>query len=541
MGSSGQQTADSTRPVPPDASSPKAEQYAFPLPTLDPAEFRWHPYPKNNSILQRKANGVEALVGIKDANAVGTYDLYNNIVLRVGDIPDLTLPRLKRAFVRALLDARFENPSIACYGVWGQNKEPHLPHIQYRPFKSHNEARAWAYNSIYVRATSLTSSELRAERIEKRRAEAVPQPSNSLDIVISADVAHERTILEPGTKVDLMFLFNHLSWDGKARSFTSELVHRATQILEKGLENTVPAYRWGEEKARLDPPILDVMLVGMETLGDDYKAVHRKLLESQMQVGLSWGLPVTNHPGDPLQLRYCMSVEEGKRIANAVKSRLGLKYNIGHLGHAATVLAMLKHHPIPASAEDTAFLFSPLPVDGRGYLSEDRTTQRYGNAQASAVVEFQKLASWGIKKDDPQGLKTALDKLAKKIRDDYNFWLGQADCLLPISVANHNFASNLIATSSATPKVHAPAFCNDGRSENIISHEVLGLTGKKLFEVEDCFMGVEVIGYNAFIRMDTWKDAIRLTLCYNNGCFSDALAKEYTKDVAKYMLAYADA
>jgi hypothetical protein len=140
-----------------------------------------------------------------------------------------------------------------------------------------------------------------------------------------------------------------------------------------------------------------------------------------------------------------MSAEEGKRILNAVKSRLGLKYNIGHLGHAATVLALLKHHPIPASAEDTAFLFSPLPVDGRGYLSEDRTTQRYGNAQASAVVEFQKLASWGIKKDDPEGLKAALDNLAKKIRDDYNFWLGQSDCLLPISVANHNFASNLIA------------------------------------------------------------------------------------------------
>lgn len=286
MGSRGQPTADSTRSVPLDASSPKAEQYAFPLPTLDPAEFRWHPSPKNNSILQRKANGVEALVGIKDANAVGTYDLYNNIVLRVGDISDLTLPRLKRAFVRAMLDARFENPSIACYGVWGQNKEPHLPHIQYRPFKSHNEARTWAYNSIYVRATSLTSSELRAERIEKRRAEAIPKSSNSLDVVISADVAHERTILEPGTKLDLMFLFNHLSWDGKARSFTSELVCRATQILEKGLENTVPAYRWGEEKARLDPPILDVMLVGMETLGEDYKAVHRRLLESQMQVGV---------------------------------------------------------------------------------------------------------------------------------------------------------------------------------------------------------------------------------------------------------------
>ncbi|RYP15909.1 hypothetical protein DL765_005443 [Monosporascus sp. GIB2] len=529
----------SSQSVPDDTSPPNAEEPALQLPTLDPSDFRWHPSPTDSSVLQRKANGVEALVGIKDENAIGAYDFYNNIVLRVADISGLTLPRLKRAFVRAMLDSRFENPSIACYGVWGQNKEPHLPHIQYRPFKSHSEARAWAHNSIFVRATTLTSQELRAERIKKRRAAAVPQPANSLDIIISADVADERTPLEPGTKVDIMFLFNHLSWDGKARYFTSELVQRAAEILDKGEENTVPAHRWGEEKARLDPPILDVMLVGLDRLGPDYEVVHRKLLNSQLQVGLSWGLPVTNDQGDPLQFRHCMNIEDSKKIADAVRARLGSKHNVGHLGHAATVLALLKHNPIPAAARETAFLFSPLPVDGRLYLSEERKTRRYGNAQAAAVVEFQKLASWGINEEDPEGVKVALDNLAKKVKEDYDYWLGQSDYLLPISVANHNYVSNLLATSNAVPEVHAPPFCNDGRSENIISHEVLGPSGNKLFEVDDCFIGVEVMGYNAFIRMDTRKDAIRLTFCYNNGCFSDALAETYTKDVAQYMLAYA--
>jgi hypothetical protein len=237
--------------------------------------------------MQRKANGVEALVGIKDANAIGTYDFYNNIVLRIGDISGLTLPRLKRAFVKALLDARWENPSIACYGAWGQNKQPHLPHVQYKPFKSHSEARAWANNSISVQVTPLTSAELRAERIKKRRAAAVQRPSNPLDVIISADVPHERAPLTPGTKVDIMCLYNHLTWDGKGRQFTSELVKRAAVILDKGEENTVPAHKWGEEKARLDPPILDVMLVGLDRMGPDYETVHRKLLTSQLQAGVS--------------------------------------------------------------------------------------------------------------------------------------------------------------------------------------------------------------------------------------------------------------
>jgi hypothetical protein len=108
-------------------------------------------------------------------------------------------------------------------------------------------------------------------------------------------------------------------------------------------------------------------------------------------------------------------------------------------------LALLKNNPIPASARDTAFLFSPLPVDGRGYLSEERKTQRYGNAQAAAIVEFKRLASWGVQNESTEGVKESLDNLARKVKEDYDYWLGQSDYLLPISIANHNYVSNLIA------------------------------------------------------------------------------------------------
>jgi hypothetical protein len=140
-----------------------------------------------------------------------------------------------------------------------------------------------------------------------------------------------------------------------------------------------------------------------------------------------------------------MSREDSTKITDAVRTRLGPKYNIGHLGHAATVLSLLKNNPIPPLTRDTAFLFSPLPVDGRPYLLEERETRRYGNAQAAAVVEFQKLASWGIKNDNPKGVKVALDKLAKKVKEDYDYWLSQSEFLLPISVANHNHLANLVA------------------------------------------------------------------------------------------------
>ncbi|KFA53047.1 Sat12 [Stachybotrys chartarum IBT 40293] len=525
------------------------------LPTLNPSDYRWHPFPGDSSVLQRKAIGVEALVGIRDANSRGEYDFYNNIVLRVGNALELTLTRLKRAFVKAMLDARFENPSIACYGVWGQNKEQYLPHIQYKSFKSQSEALAWANNCIIIQATSLTGSELRAERLKKRRAQAVPQPSNPLDIIIYADVANQRNRLEPGTEVNILFLFNHLIWDGKGRYFTSELVQRATTILDQEKENIMPTHRWGEEKSRLDPPILDVMLVNLDKMGPDYDLAHRKLLNSQLQVGLSWGLPLTRNPGEPLQIRHCISREDSTKITDAVRARLGPKYNIGHLGHAATVLSLLKNNPIPPSTQDTAFLFSPLPVDGRPYLLEERKTPRYGNAQAAAVVELQKLASWGIKSDNLNGVKVALDDLAKKVKEDYDYWLTNLVAWRFKSSCTSEFIAFgsaiyqtpyldpgapkvKVGTGTSTDMVFLKAFCNDGRAESIIAYTMHGPSGKELFQVDDCFGGVDVLGSNAFIRMDTWKDAIRLTLCYNSGCFSDAVANSFTTDVAQYMLAY---
>nr|QED55500.1 TRI18 [Trichoderma rodmanii] len=507
------------------------------IPALVPLDFRWHPSPADSSIIQRKANGVENLVGIKDANAKGAYDFYNHIVLRIGDVSRLTLSNIKSAFMRAMLDARFENPSIACYGVWGQNESPYLPHIQYKSFRSHNEARAWANDRICIRATTLTGEELRIER-NKRRAAATPKSANSLDVIISADVHSEKAIITPGTKVEVVCLFNHLIWDGKGRQFASELVQRASKILDNKEENKMPAHRWGEEKARLDPPILDVLQVGLENLGPDYEALQQRLLSSQLRVGLSWGLQITKNQGVSCEIRRSFSLDQSKKIIKTVRDRLGPAYNAGHLGHAALVLAMLKHNPITASDQSTACLYSPLPVDGRLYLQEDRTTQRYGNVQAGAVVDFPRLASWAVNEKDPNGVKVALQNLAMHIKKSYDYWLGQSDYLLPMGVNYHNYISNFVASSDTIPDIYAPPFCNDGRAESIIPYEVYGPSGTKLFEVEDCYGGVQIISFNALLRMDSWKGTMRLAFLYNDGHFSDEQAQLFLADVIHYMVEF---
>ena len=86
-----------------------------------------------------------------------------------------------------------------------------------------------------------------------------------------------------------------------------------------------------------------------------------------------------------------------------------------------------------------------MSVDGRRYLKENRKTERYGNCQASAVVEIPRLADWAVNEKDPNGVKVALEKLAKLIKSNYDYWLGQSDFMLPIAIANHNYISDLAA------------------------------------------------------------------------------------------------
>jgi hypothetical protein len=52
---------------------------------------------------------------------------------------------------------------------------------------------------------------------------------------------------------------------------------------------------------------------------------------------------------------------------------------------------------------------------------------------------------------------------------------------------------------TSTDMVFPKAFCNDGRAESIISYAVHGPSGKELFQVDDCFGGVEVLGSNAYV------------------------------------------
>jgi len=233
-------------------------------------------------MVQRLANGTEALVGIKRENAKGQYDNYLNTTLRIGNISSLCLAGLKENLAAALIHLRFQHPEVACTAVWG---DAGPPHIQYRPPRDNADALTWARDTIETRVTPQTGLAVRTEVEKQRRCKAVPESAKSLVIYLIADVA-DTTPLAPGAVVDMLMHINHIYWDGiSARAFVGDLLRRFGQ--RWGGDEQLPEYKWEDEVANLSEPILDACKVDVGTLGDEFNEAREEFIASLINSGVS--------------------------------------------------------------------------------------------------------------------------------------------------------------------------------------------------------------------------------------------------------------
>ncbi|KAJ5713557.1 trichothecene 15-O-acetyltransferase [Penicillium malachiteum] len=155
-------------------------------------------------------------------------------------------------------------------------------------------------------------------------------------------------------------------------------------------------------------------------------------------------MPVTNRSGDPRSDWYKFSKIDSEKIIQAVKKRLGPKYTISHLGHAATVLSLLKNNPLPVDAPGNIGLITPLPVNGRRFLRDEVANHRFGTCQAGAVVEFPSLKTWAPC-NDAEDPTAALEKLCNQVKESYDYWL-KKEFQLAVGVSKDNFLGALLAS-----------------------------------------------------------------------------------------------
>jgi hypothetical protein len=151
---------------------------------------------------------------------------------------------------------------------------------------------------------------------------------------------------------------------------------------------------------------------------------------------------------------YSFSQASSAAMIHAVKTRLGPQFTISHLGHAASVLALLKINPLPTEACDGIGLITPLPVNGRRFLKHALKDGQYGACQAGAVVEFPDLASWTVDHNDHGAVISALKRGCHHIKSSYDYWLGK-DHQIAVNVSKDNFLADFLSSYVLAPQAIA--------------------------------------------------------------------------------------
>jgi hypothetical protein len=245
-----------------------------PIPPLVPAQFDWQTSSTDATLQQRRATGVEAIVGIEKSNAAGANDLYLISSVQFAD-SSLTLSKLQGKVERALIKHRYEHPEIGQTGLWEEGQIS--PLIQYKPLKSNEEALAWAHEIVRVRAGKETGLEIRTEH-EIKRFQEQSGPAKAVVVDIVAPVEGLDTPLN-STNVEFVFHTNHLYFDGiSKRIFVGDFFRYLAETTDE-----LPELTWGDEAKNLGAPVLTLLKDGVSTSGPEFDGTLGQYIGSVMR------------------------------------------------------------------------------------------------------------------------------------------------------------------------------------------------------------------------------------------------------------------
>ncbi|KAF7593964.1 trichothecene 15-O-acetyltransferase [Aspergillus hancockii] len=506
------------------------------LAPLTPAEHRWEQSKTEPGVIQRRGLGVESVLGRKEANIAGHNDLRIIVNLSVSNTTP-SLSTLKEKLEDALLELRFQHPESALTLAWDEGVV--APRFQYRSPASQHAARNWAQGLVHVQASTKTGLEVWGD-IEEQRLSA-PRPDEPISVYLVADVADEYTPLLVGTAVDMVCGMNHVFWDGvSARAFVGDVLKTFSRTLAEDYK--VPVYEWGKEIANLSTPILDALKPGVDYTGDDFTADREEFLKACDEGHGDLGTKISSGPYAPRIVTHIFTPEESGRMIKAIKSRLGPKYTITHLGQAATTQAMLEINPPSADLPGDASFVTPISMNGRRWLDDASAASFYAACLTSAVVKFNNVKSLIVDPSDKAAVVQALTRGCEDVKQSFDLWLGKPHHL-PVGIAVHNFSADLMAANDKNPaqdkEVAAPV--RDGLNDRYLPREVVrGDTGEALMAVNGVLFVLNEPNPFLAVRLESWQGASTLSIDYNGGRYSREQAEAFLRSVAKYMLVFAE-
>ncbi|KAE8356477.1 15-O-acetyltransferase Tri3-domain-containing protein [Aspergillus coremiiformis] len=506
------------------------------LPPLIPEHHRWVASKEVPHQVERRGIGCEAIVGMQQSNRNGQYDIYMSLTLRTVDSPAaaaLTLARLKTNLEAALVHVRFTHPECATTVRWDDQI---APMVQYRSPASQDDARAWAQEAIHVRRTSQTAFQLRDAIQHDRHLHGTGgQPSNVVEIYLLANVDTDTRPLPPGTSIDVLLHMNHVFWDGiSARSFAGDLLRAWNPSVDAAPS---PTYPWGDEVQNLSVPLLDALQVDISAAGAEFTAACDQYVQDLYQNYGGQGLVFQQGTGLPRTVFHTFPPDQSKALLQAIKTRLGPQYTISHLTQAAVIIALLEANP-PPDLDDNSVFVTPMPVNGRRWIRDSLRDTYYGACQTGAIIRCENISSLLLQRTDTkETILAALTQACHDVKKSFDRALDNP-YQLPIGIASHMLEASFL-TQNPMPfnQVASPFFISDGQNERFVPRDVVTATGDPVLSVDHFFFFLDQFLPYLAIRLDSWRDASTLSVCYNDANYTTADATAYLASVAHWMLA----
>ncbi|KFA68878.1 Tri3 [Stachybotrys chlorohalonatus IBT 40285] len=514
------------------------------LPPLTPEIHRWKITKANPRLAQRRGVGFEVIVGSEQLNRKGQYDLYLTVTLRMVESSTSTpvsLATLKEKFELALLVARLEHPECGSSVRWDDQPSPIF---EYESPENNEAAIAWAKGIVHALPTSSTAQQVWYDLEQERQKSAVSdrKAGKPVEIFLIARTPGKDAQIPQGASIDVLFHMNHLYWDGiGARIFVGYLLRQLNNYIGAAGGQEPPTVHWGSEMSNFHTAQLDAMKVQVQSLGTEFEARSHQYVNTLMQSLSCWGMPFkASDEAIPRAHTLTFTPAESTDIIRAVKTRLGPHYTISHLAQAATIVAMLDMYRHTAEILETDSFVAPTAVNARRYLRDDLKAGYMAGCVTGAVINVRNLKSLLVSLNDDQDVVVAaLARATKDVKASFDLWIhDQSQLALGLRV--HSFEGAMLSKNPMPfDKVSGPFISSDGINELYIPTDISSATTGETFMKTDKFVFLlnQFLPYMA-LRLDSWKGTSMLTICYNDGNFSQEETATYLRAVADFMLAF---
>ncbi|KAH6679689.1 hypothetical protein B0J14DRAFT_581367 [Halenospora varia] len=515
-----------------------ASSSSITFPPLDPQHYEWR-HCSNSLEWERPALAGETMWAHRPEEY---HQLFLSATLTL--LSPVTQSVLRSAAGNSWICLRYDTPDV---GVTTRKTDDRKVYMRTRAIRHEAEAYEWCEETLVIETSKHeTGFDALKEKVVSHKARRSPGPA----FLWLVAIANGDDMVQ---RIELMLNIKHQITDGIGiKILLSKYLPIFSTHLSKPERSKGSRFDWEYSPKIPSTPWINLLNDDQVLSGPEYErtiAWNREVLLENMPQNPGLPLRQTSTPATQNHHFITLTQSQSTKILSAIKPSLGQAANITQLGHAAMVLALLRHTEL--TSENTT-LHSPCWLNGRRYLQYPDldlellppTNSYIPICQSFTPIIFSDLhelvlSSYALQDEIREKLIIA----CKAATEQYSI-LKTRKSVMPQSIAVMEYlgsrmsqtGTTTIATTSSQgnlqtrPLAADPFFLSDGIVENYIDHQYL-----EAFTVDDVQFAANAEGPNLIVRMCSWRGCLGVSGEWRGCDYEEGFVRAFLRDVVGIM------